>query len=80
MSAVHAGPPAPAAFHDGEIRVQQRLGVAGKMAGVGARVIRDHLIEQHREFFATQHLLLLAHADDARRPWYPRRAIYGVHR
>lgn len=56
-------------FHAGERRVQTRLGVADKMAALGPRVIRDHLIEQHREFFATQHMLLLGRVDGAGWPW-----------
>lgn len=56
-------------FHAGELRVQARLGVRQQMAAVGPRVIRDHLIEQHRDFFAAQHMLLLARSDGAGRPW-----------
>lgn len=61
---------APASpFHDGERRVQARLGIADKMAALGSRVIRDHLIEQHREFFTAQYMLLLARIDGTGRPW-----------
>lgn len=56
-------------FHDGEVRAQSRLGLAEKMAAVGARAIRDHLVDQHRAFFAAQSMLLLARVDGAARPW-----------
>jgi hypothetical protein len=58
---VMSAPPGP--FHDGELRVQARLGVDQQMAAVGPRVIRDHLLEQHRDFFAAQHMLLLVRID-----------------
>ena len=39
-------------FHDGEYRMQERMGVGERMAEVGPRVIRDFMPDQHREFFA----------------------------
>lgn len=56
-------------FHDGEQRVQLRLGHREQVAAIGARAIRDHLPEQHREFYAGQHLLLAGSADRDRQPW-----------
>jgi predicted pyridoxine 5'-phosphate oxidase superfamily flavin-nucleotide-binding protein len=38
-------------FHAGERAVQQRVGVAGRMADLGPRVIRDFMPDQHRDFF-----------------------------
>ena len=57
------------AFHEGEVSVQQRLGVAGKMQGIGERVIRDHLVGQHREFFSGLQMLSMGSADAGGRPW-----------
>ena len=42
--------PAPP-WHAGETAIQAHLGVAERMAELGPRVIRDHLIEQHRAFY-----------------------------
>lgn len=39
-------------WHQGEIALQQQAGVAERMADVGQRVIRDHLPDQHRDFYA----------------------------
>ena len=38
-------------WHRGEIQMQELAGVREKMATVGKRVLRDHLIEQHRQFY-----------------------------
>lgn len=39
-------------WHEGEERLQADIGVVERMAEVGGRVIRDHMPDQHREFFA----------------------------
>jgi len=70
MQAFDAGGANPGSpFHDGERRVQQRIGSAERAEAAGRRMIRDHLIEQHREFFAGLHMLLAGSTDDAGRPW-----------
>jgi predicted pyridoxine 5'-phosphate oxidase superfamily flavin-nucleotide-binding protein len=53
----------PAPWHAGEVALQRSVGVAEKMAAHG-RVLRDHLIEQHRAFFP-QLPFILAGAVDA---------------
>jgi len=50
-------------WHAGEVAVQRSAGVAEKMAARG-RVIRDHMIDQHREFYP-QLPFILAGAVDA---------------
>lgn len=45
MSAAAAG------WHAGERALQERAGVAARMADVGARVLRDYMPDQHRDFF-----------------------------
>lgn len=39
-------------WHQGEIALQQQAGVADRMAEVGQRVVRDHMPDQHRDFYA----------------------------
>ena len=39
-------------FHQGEQKIQQRLGVRDKMERFGRQVIRDFMPDQHREFYA----------------------------
>lgn len=38
-------------FHAGERAIQARLGAQEQMDKVGRRVIREFLLEQHRQFF-----------------------------
>jgi len=57
------------AFHAGEIAMQQRAGVREHLAGIGDRVIRDHMPEQHRELFRKLPTLVVGSVDDQRRPW-----------
>ncbi|MBL8296831.1 MAG: pyridoxamine 5'-phosphate oxidase family protein [Rhodanobacteraceae bacterium] len=56
-------------FHAGEIAIQQRLGVAERMAEFGRRVVRDYMPDQHRQFYAHLPFLVLATVDDEGRPW-----------
>ena len=50
-------------WHQGEIRMQQRLGVAERMAQFGPRVVRDFMPDQHREFYAELPFLVLGSVD-----------------
>ncbi|MFV8752658.1 pyridoxamine 5'-phosphate oxidase family protein [Nannocystaceae bacterium ST9] len=56
-------------WHVGERALQDRLGVAERMAELGPRVIRDFMPEQHREFFAELSFVLLASVDDRGDAW-----------
>ncbi len=56
-------------FHAGELAVQQRLGVADRMRGIGQQVVRTHLPQQHREFFAQLPFVLVGSVDAQQRPW-----------
>lgn len=56
-------------FHPGERAIQTRLGVAERAEMIGRRVIRDHLTQQHREFFAALPFVFLGAIDDRGRPW-----------
>ncbi|MCY0986543.1 pyridoxamine 5'-phosphate oxidase family protein [Nannocystis sp. ILAH1] len=64
MSTIHRSP-----WHAGEVQLQARHGVAERMAEVGARVIRDHMPDQHRTFYAQLPFLVLGAVDDAGDPW-----------
>jgi len=56
-------------YHDGEVEVQKRLGVHERSAMLGRRMIRDHLIDQHRKFYADLSFLIVSSVDDRGRPW-----------
>ncbi|HTO52542.1 MAG TPA: pyridoxamine 5'-phosphate oxidase family protein [Myxococcota bacterium] len=65
-----ARPPAPASpWHAGELALQERTGRREALAGVGARFVRDHLTEEHREFFPLLPFLVLGAVDAAGQPW-----------
>ena len=59
----------PSPWHEGERRLQQRAGVAERMAVFGRKVIRDFLPEQHRVFYGQLPLLLVGAVDPAGDPW-----------
>ncbi|MEM7223414.1 MAG: pyridoxamine 5'-phosphate oxidase family protein [Pseudomonadota bacterium] len=56
-------------FHQGELQVQERLGVRDKIGPFARRAVRDHMPDQHREFFAQLPFLLLGTVDEKGRPW-----------
>ncbi len=56
-------------FHKGEQAVQERLGLRDQLEAFGRRVIRDHMPDQHREFYAMLPFLLVGTLDDRGRPW-----------
>jgi predicted pyridoxine 5'-phosphate oxidase superfamily flavin-nucleotide-binding protein len=56
-------------FHRGELAVQQRVGVADKVAEFGKKAIRNFMPEQHREFFAQLPMLLVGSTDQHGQPW-----------
>lgn len=56
-------------FHPGERDIQKRLGIRDKMETFARQVIRDHLPDQHRDFYAALPFLLVGSVDDQERPW-----------
>lgn len=58
----------PSAFHTGEIEAQRRAGTE-RRAAESSRFIRDHMPQQHREFFAALPFVIVAGADGSGRPW-----------
>ncbi|WP_413766498.1 hypothetical protein, partial [Vibrio vulnificus] len=61
------GPSSP--WHRGEVALQESNGLAGRMAELGPRVIRDHLIEQHQAFFPLLSFAVIGSVDREGRPW-----------
>lgn len=55
-------------FHEGEIRVQQQLGIVEKMEVVARRGIRDFMPDQHRTFFAQLPFLIVGSVDVGGQP------------
>jgi predicted pyridoxine 5'-phosphate oxidase superfamily flavin-nucleotide-binding protein len=56
-------------FHAGEVAMQRAAGVAERLRELGPRVIRDHMPDQHREFFEQLPTLLIGSVDAQLRPW-----------
>ncbi|MEY9536483.1 pyridoxamine 5'-phosphate oxidase family protein [Sinorhizobium fredii] len=61
-------------WHDGEIKLQRQSGVETRMDEFGRRVLRDHLIEQHREFYPLLPMVVLGAVDQRGDPWATLRA------
>ena len=55
-------------FHSGETALQAAAGSRERLAEVGPRVIREEMPEQHRTFFASLPLVVVAAADPAGQP------------
>lgn len=56
-------------WHEGERFIQEKVGVAERMASVGQRVIRDHMPDQHREFYERLPFIVLGSVDNTGAPW-----------
>lgn len=50
-------------WHEGERFIQEKLGVAERMAVVGQRVVRDFMPDQHRDFYAQLPFIVLGSVD-----------------
>jgi len=59
----------PSPFHRGEQKIQQQLGVREQMERFGSRVIRDHMPQQHRDFYRQLPFVFAGHADAQGWPW-----------
>jgi len=59
----------PSPFHRGEQKIQQQLGVREQMERFGSRVIRDHMPQQHRDFYRQLPFIFTGHADAKGWPW-----------
>ncbi len=56
-------------WHQGEVALQQQAGVAERMAEVGQRVIRDHMPDQHRDFYAQLPFIVAGSVDAQGDAW-----------
>ena len=56
-------------FHLGEQLLQSRAGVRDQLAEMGSQVIRDHMPDQHRVFFAQRPFIIIGSMDAAGQPW-----------
>ncbi len=56
-------------FHRGELDIQERLGMREKVHSYAPGFIRDHLPDQHREFYAQLPQLIVGSVDEQGRPW-----------
>ncbi|GGA83951.1 hypothetical protein GCM10011369_27450 [Neiella marina] len=56
-------------FHPSEVAIQQRLGVAERVARSTKGFIRPYLPDQHREFYAQLRFIILAAVDAHGFPW-----------
>lgn len=62
-------PTAAGPWHAGEIRLQESVGVAERMAVNGPRVIRRFMPDQHRAFYAQLPFVVLGSVDSAGDVW-----------
>lgn len=63
-----AAPDATSPWHAGEVALQRSVGAAEAMASRG-RVVRDHLIDQHRAFYPLLPFILAGTVDKAGDAW-----------
>jgi hypothetical protein len=56
-------------FHEGELALQRSAGSLPLLAQAGPRIIRDHMPQQHRDFFAQLLFLLVGTVDAQGQPW-----------
>ena len=56
-------------WHEGEKFIQEKVGVAERMEGVGQRVVRDFMPDQHREFYAQLPFMALGSVDAEGDAW-----------
>lgn len=68
-SGLPEAPDADGPFHRGERAVQQRIGVAEKLASLGPKVIRDFMPDQHRDFFQQLPFVIAGTVDREGQPW-----------
>ncbi|MDH4438826.1 MAG: pyridoxamine 5'-phosphate oxidase family protein [Rhizobium sp.] len=57
------------AWHEGEIYLQEKVGVVERMASVGQRVIRDFMPDQHRDFYAQLPYIVVGSVDRSGDAW-----------
>jgi len=56
-------------WHRGETTLQESVGVADRMAAFGRKVIRDHMPDQHRQFYAQLPFIVAGSVDPQGDAW-----------
>ncbi len=56
-------------WHAGEIALQEKVGVVGKMQELGRRVVRNYMPDQHRTFFRQLPFIVVGAVDDDGDVW-----------
>jgi ferredoxin-NADP reductase/predicted pyridoxine 5'-phosphate oxidase superfamily flavin-nucleotide-binding protein len=56
-------------FHQGEQAVQTRMGVREMAEQLGRRMVKDHMPDQHRDFYQQLPLVFVGSVDHLGRPW-----------
>lgn len=56
-------------FHEGEIALQRSVGMAERIKSIGAKVVRDFMPDQHREFYARLPFIVAATVDESGDVW-----------
>ncbi len=74
MSTVSTAVASISPWHAGEIELQRKVGVAERMDDIGRRVLRDHLIDQHRAFYPQLPFIVLGSVDAEGNAWATLRA------
>lgn len=67
MSTTPNKPSSP--WHAGELAMQTQVGVVARMDEIGRRVLRNYLIEQHRQFYPQLPFVVLGSVDSAGDAW-----------
>ncbi|ASK88837.1 pyridoxamine 5'-phosphate oxidase family protein [Sphingorhabdus sp. SMR4y] len=63
------GEPADGLFHAGEIALQRSVGMAERMEHIGAKIVRDFMPDQHRDFYARLPFIIVAMVDPSGDIW-----------
>jgi len=61
--------PTRSLFHEGEIALQRSVGMAERIERIGAKVVRDFMPDQHREFYARLPFIVAATVDEPGDVW-----------
>lgn len=56
-------------FHEGEMAIQTRLGVERRVGAIAKHFVRDHMTDEHAEFFPQLPALLVGSRDPAGQSW-----------
>lgn len=74
MTTTKATETAASPWHAGEVAMHTHAGVAQRLGEIGQRLIRDHLIDQHREFYPKLPFVVLGSVDGRGDAWATLRA------